>query len=141
MPKIKDVSLERYYFNEISVRLNDGRVQSTDKILGKNFGMILNDFNGNKKISDKYLEFLNKHNFKVINISNNHEQSNYDNYIACEDTHSDMQIYCDKYECNAVILRPDKYVFDIFNFETDNLDEIVSSAIKNLQETAVFTPN
>ena len=52
-----------------------------------------------------------------------------------------MRIYCDKYDCNAVILRPDKYVFDIFNFETDNLDEIVSSAIKNLQETAVFTPN
>ena len=40
MPKIKDVSLERYYFNEISVRLNDGRVQSTDKILGKNFGVV-----------------------------------------------------------------------------------------------------
>ena len=141
MPKIKDVSLERYYFNEISVRLNDGRVQSTDKILGKNFGMILNNFEGNKKISDKYLEFLNKHNFKIINISNNHEQSNYDNYIACEDTHSDMQIYCDKYDCNAVILRPDKYVFDIFNFETDNVDEIVSSVIKSLQETALFTPN
>ena len=29
----------------------------------------------------------------------------------------------------------------IFNFETDNVDEIVSSAIKNLQETAVFSPN
>ena len=52
-----------------------------------------------------------------------------------------MQIYCDKYKCNAVILRPDKYVFDIFNFETDNLDEIVSSVIKSLEETALFTPN
>ncbi len=52
-----------------------------------------------------------------------------------------MHIYCDKYDCNAVILRPDKYVFDIFNFETDNVDEIVSSVIKSLQDTALFTQN
>ena len=52
-----------------------------------------------------------------------------------------MQIYCDKYDCNAVILRPDKYVFDIFNFETDNLDQIDASVIKSLEETALFTGN
>jgi 3-(3-hydroxy-phenyl)propionate hydroxylase len=138
MPKIKDVSLERYYFNEISVRLDDGRIQSTDKLLGKNFGIILNDFDGNKKISDEYLEFLNKHNFKILNISGSYENSNYENYIACEDTHTDMKIYCDKYECNAIILRPDKYVFDIFNLEAASLDEIVATTIKSLEKTRLF---
>ena len=60
MPKIKNVSIERYYFNEINVRLRDGRVVSTDKVLEKNFGIILNNFNGNKKISDKNLDLINK---------------------------------------------------------------------------------
>jgi hypothetical protein len=120
------------------VRLDDGRIQSTDKLLGKNFGIILNDFDGNKKISDEYLDFLNKHSFKILNISGSHEKSNYENYIACEDTHTDMQIYCDKYECNAVILRPDKYVFDIFNFETESLDKIVATTIKSLEKTTLF---
>ena len=49
-----------------------------------------------------------------------------------------MQIYCDKYECNAVILRPDKYVFDIFNLETASLDEIVATTIKSLEKTRLF---
>ena len=43
MPKIKNVSIERYYFNEINVRLHDGRIMSTDYVLEKNFGLILNN--------------------------------------------------------------------------------------------------
>ena len=49
-----------------------------------------------------------------------------------------MKIYCDKYECNAIILRPDKYVFDIFNFETESLDEIVANTIKSIEKTELF---
>ena len=54
MPKIKNVSLERYYFNEINVRLHDGRILSTDRVLEKNFGIIINDLKGSKKLSEKY---------------------------------------------------------------------------------------
>ena len=47
MPKIKNVSLERYYFNEINVRLHDGRILSTDQVLEKSFG--------NVKLSGAYI--------------------------------------------------------------------------------------
>ena len=49
-----------------------------------------------------------------------------------------MKIYCDKYECNTIILRPDKYVFDIFDLETASLDEIVATTIKSLEKTTLF---
>ena len=44
LPTHKDAAsiLERYYFNEINVRLHDGRIMSTDYVLEKNFGIILN---------------------------------------------------------------------------------------------------
>tara|TARA_B100001079_G_scaffold261077_1_gene261873 strand:+ start:52 stop:1662 length:1611 start_codon:yes stop_codon:yes gene_type:complete len=139
MPKIKNVSIERYYFNEINVRLRDGRVVSTDKVLEKNFGIILNNFNGNKKISEKNLDLINKHNFKIINITDSYDHSNCKGYIACEETHSDMEIYCDKYECNGVILRPDKYVFDLLHFKSnDSLEIIINEVFDNIREKIEF---
>ena len=78
MPKIKNVSIERYYFNEINVRLHDGRIMSTDYVLEKNFGIILNNFEGNKNISKDNLELLKSHNFKIINITPNYDRSNYE---------------------------------------------------------------
>ena len=139
MPKIKNVSIERYYFNEINVRLRDGRVVSTDKVLEKNFGIILNNFNGNKKISEKNLDLINKHNFKIINITDSYDHSNCKGYIACEETHSDMEIYCDKYECNGVILRPDKYVFDLLHFKSnDSLEIIINEVFDNIKEKIEF---
>ncbi len=139
MPKIKSVSMERYYFNEINVRLHDGRVLSTDNILEKNFGIILNNFEGNKNISENNLELLNRHNFKIINITYNYNHSNYEDYIACEETHKDMQIYCKKFDCDGVIIRPDKYVFDLFNFDEKNsLETIINRVLLNIREKIEF---
>ena len=139
MPKIKNVSIERYYFNEISVRLDDGRVLGTDNVLKKNFGIILNNFEGNKNISDGNLELLKRHNFKIINITRKYSLSNYEGYIACEETHKDLQIYCEKFDCSGVILRPDKYVFDLFNFDkSDSLETIVNGVLLNIREKIEF---
>ena len=139
MPKIKNVSLERYYFNEINVRLHDGRILSTDRILEKSFGIIINDLQGSKKLSEKYLKILNDHQFKIINVSNDYQQSNYNNYISCEETHNDMQIFCDKYECDGVILRPDKYVYDLLTFnKSDSLETIIDKVFNNLKEKIDF---
>ncbi len=131
--------MERYYFNEINVRLHDGRVLSTDNILEKNFGIILNNFEGNKNISENNLELLNRHNFKIINITYNYSHSNYEDYIACEETHKDMQIYCKKFDCDGVIIRPDKYVFDLFNFDEKNsLETIINRVLLNIREKIEF---
>ena len=139
MPKIKNVSIERYYFNEINVRLHDGRIMSTDYVLEKNFGIILNNFEGNKNISENNLELLKSHNFKIINITPNYNLSNYEGYIACEETHKDLQIYCEKFDCSGVILRPDKYVFDLFNFDkSDSLETIINNVLLNIREKIEF---
>jgi len=139
MPKIKNVSIERYYFNEINVRLHDGRILSTDNVLEKNFGIILNNFEGNKNISEDKLGLLKSHNFKIINITRNYDHSNYEGYTACEETHEDLQIYCEKFDCSGVILRPDKYVFDLFNFdERDSLETIINDVLINIREKIEF---
>ena len=75
MPKIKNVSIERYYFNEINIHLHSGKTLSTDNILGKNFGIILNNFSGNKNISENNIDLLNRHNFKIINITGSYGQT------------------------------------------------------------------
>ena len=139
MPKIKNVSIERYYFNEINVRLHDGRILSTDNLLDKNFGVILNNFEGKINISEDNLELLKSHNFKIINITPNYDHSNYEGYIACEETHKDLQIYCEKFDCSGVILRPDKYVFDLFNFnKSDSLETIINDVLLNIREKIEF---
>ena len=142
MPKIKNISIERYYFNEINVRLHDGRILSTDNILGKNFGIILNNFDGNNNISGNNLELLNRHNFKIINITSSFDHSNYEDYITCEETHTDMRIYCEKFKCNGVILRPDKYIFDLFKFDScDSLEIIINNVLSNIRDKIEFNWN
>ncbi len=139
MPKIKNVSIERYYFNEINVHIYSGKTLSTDNILGKNFGIILNNFSGNKNISKNNLDLLNRHNFKIINITSSYGHSNYEHYVDCQETHKDMQIYCNKFECNGVILRPDKYVFDLLNFNiSDSLDIIINNVLSNIRDKIDF---
>ena len=50
-----------------------------------------------------------------------------------------MEIYCDKYECNGVILRPDKYVFDLLNFKSnDSLEMIINEVFDNIREKIEF---
>ena len=50
-----------------------------------------------------------------------------------------MQIYCNKFECNGVILRPDKYVFDLLNFNnSDSLDIIINNVLINIRDKIDF---
>jgi len=133
--KIKNATIERYYFNIINGVFSNGDIKSSDELLGKNFGLILNNFKNNLSISDASLSLLKKHNFKIINFSENSSKSNFDNYISCKETHNDMKTYCERYNCNGVIVRPDKYVYDLINFgNNDNLEVIISKTLESLKE-------
>ena len=111
-----------------------GRNQNTDQLLEKSFGLILNNFSNNKSISESNIKLLRKLNFKVINLTGSHEDSNYEQYIRCKDLYSDFESYCEKFNCDAVFLRPDKYVFDRIEFKGQTLDEIISEALNQLKE-------
>ena len=138
MPVLKNSSIERYYFNNVDVKLRDGRLQNTDQLLQKNFGLILNNFDNKKIISKNNLEILRKLNFKIINLTNSHEDSNYSEYIHCNDINDDFGLYCKAYNCDGVFLRPDKYVFDLINTKYQTLDEIVSNALNQLKEKVII---
>ena len=74
-----------------------------------------------------------------LNITPNYDHSNYEGYIACEETHKDLQIYCKKFDCSGVIIRPDKYVFDLFNFnKSDSLETIINDVLINIREKIEF---
>ena len=134
-PFLKKASIERYYFNNTNVRLKDGRIKNTDQLLEKNFGIIIKNFDNKKIISDNNLEILQNLNFKIINFTKSYEDANYANYIPCEEISNDFNTFCEKYNCNGVILRPDKYVFDVINFDSSqDLNTIVSSILSSLQE-------
>ena len=46
-----------------------------------------------------------------------------------------MKTYCERYDCNGVIVRPDKYVYDLINYgENDNLEVVISKVLKSLKE-------
>ena len=78
---------------------------------------------------------LKKHNFKIINFTEDNSKSNFDNYISCQETHNDMKTYCDRYGCNGVIVRPDKYVYDLINYgDNDNLEVVISNVLKSIKE-------
>jgi 3-(3-hydroxy-phenyl)propionate hydroxylase len=133
--KIKNATIERYYFNIIKAVFSNGNIKTSDELLGKNFGLILNDFKNNLKISEANLSLLKKHNFKIINFTENRSESNFDNYISCKETHDDMKTYCERYDCNGVIVRPDKYVYDLINYgENDNLEMVISKVLISLKE-------
>ena len=133
--KIKNATIERYYFNIIKAVFSNGNIKSSDELLGKNFGLILNNFKNSLKISEENLFLLKKHNFKIINFTEDNSKSNFDNYISCQETHNDMKTYCDRYDCNGVIVRPDKYVYDLINYgDNDNLEVVISNVLKSLKE-------
>ena len=134
MTSTKNSTIEKYYFNNVDIKLRDGRIQSTDQLLKKDFGIILNNFNNKRTISEINLNLLQKLNFKIINLTESYEDSNYDQYTHCKEIYSDFEIYCKKYNCNAVILRPDKYVFDLIDFKDENLDEIIAKVLSLLKE-------
>ena len=74
-------------------------------------------------------------NFKIINFTEDNSKSNFDNYISCQETHNDMKTYCDRYDCNGVIVRPDKYVYDLINYgDNDNLEVVISNVLKSIKE-------
>ena len=134
MPDIKNPSIEAYYFNNIDVKLRDGRNQDTDQLLKKNFGLILNNFTNTKSISESNIELLRKLNFKIINLTESYEDSNYEHYIHCKDLYNDFDTYCKKFNCDAVFLRPDRYVFDRINTQDQNLDAVISKVLNQLKE-------
>ena len=138
MPILKNSSIERYYFNNVDIMLRDGRLQTTDQLLQKNFGLIFNNFNNKKMISEANLKLLKKLNFKIINLTDSYEDSNYDQYIHCKKINNDFDLYCKRYNCDAVFLRPDKYVFDLINTEDESLDEIVSKILNQLKEKVII---
>ena len=105
----------------------------------KDIEYTVHDYGPLNKAIEKNLDLINKHNFKIINITDSYDHSNCKGYIACEETHSDMEIYCDKYECNGVILRPDKYVFDLLHFKSnDSLEIIINEVFDNIREKIEF---
>jgi hypothetical protein len=133
--KIKNATIERYYFNIIKAVFPNGNIKSSDELLGKNFGLILNNFKNSLKISEENLFLLKKHNFKIINFTEDNSKSNFDNYISCQETHNDMKTYCDRYDCNGVIVRPDKYVYDLISYgDNDNLEVVISNVLKSIKE-------
>ena len=134
MPDIKNPSIEAYYFNNIDVKLRDGRNQDTDQLLKKNFGLILNNFTNTKSISESNIELLRKLNFKIINLTESYEDSNYEHYIHCKNLYNDFDTYCKKFNCDAVFLRPDRYVFDRINTQDQNLDAVISKVLNQLKE-------
>ena len=134
MPVIKNPSIETYYFNNIDIKFKDGRNQDTDQLLKKNFGLILNNFSNNKSISESNIELLRKLNFKIINLTESYEDSNYEHYIHCKDLYNDFNTYCKKFNCDAVFLRPDRYVFDRINTQDQNLDAVISKVLNQLKE-------
>ena len=99
-------------------------------------GDILNGFRlALSEISEENLFLLKKHNFKIINFTEDNNESNFDNYISCQETHNDMKTYCDRYDCNGVIVRPDKYVYDLINYgDNDNLEVVISNVLRSLKE-------
>ena len=71
----------------------------------------------------------------INDFTENHNESNFENYISCKETHDDMKTYCERYDCNGVIVRPDKYVYDLINYgENDNLEVVISKVLKSLKE-------
>ena len=51
----------------------------------------------------------------------------------------DLETYFNHFECDAVLLRPDKYIFDIINFDdNDNLDQIISDVIIQLKSKEIL---
>ena len=60
---------------------------------------------------------------------------NYENYIPCQKVNRDLDTYCKRYSCDGAILRPDKYVYDLINYEnSNNLEEIVIKVLENLED-------
>ena len=54
----------------------------------------------------------------------------------------DLQIYCEKFDCSGIILRPDKYVFDLFKFnKSDSLETIINDVLINIREKIEFNWN
>jgi hypothetical protein len=46
-----------------------------------------------------------------------------------------MKTYCDRYDCNGVIVRPDKYVYDLISYgDNDNLEVVISNVLKSIKE-------
>ena len=78
-------------------------------------------------------------NFKIINLSDSYEDSNYEQYIHCKKINNDFDLYCKRYNCDAVFLRPDKYIFDLINTEDESLDEIVSKILNQLKEKVIIS--
>ena len=121
-------------WDNIDIKLKDGRNQDTDQLLKKNFGLILNNFSNNKSISESNIELLRKLNFKIINLTESYEDSNYEHYIHCKDLYNDFNTYCKKFNCDAVFLRPDRYIFDRINTQDQNLDAVISKVLNQLKE-------
>ncbi len=133
--KIKNATIERYFFNIIQARVGTEDIKTTDELLGKNFGLVINDFKGNLNLSNNTLNKLDKHNFKIINFTQKKDESNYENYIPCQKVNRDLDTYCKRYSCDGAILRPDKYVYDLINYEnSNNLEEIVIKVLENLED-------
>ncbi len=133
--KIKDATIERYYFNIVNTQIENGKNKTTDELLGKNFGLILNNFTNNLSLSNEKLNLLSKHQFKIINFTDKKDKSNYENYIPCKSLNKDIDIYCERYDCNGIILRPDKYVYDLINYEdSSSLEIILSKVLESLEE-------
>ena len=127
----------RYYFPIIF--LKDQNNKTTDDLLQKNFGLILNNFNKNPSVSEDNCKILNKLDFGIINRSNNLLKSNYSRYECFQSQGKDLDTYFSHFECNAVLIRPDKYVFDIINFnEEDSLDQIMSNIINKLEDKKIL---
>ena len=129
--------LFRYYFPKIA--LKEGNNKTTDELLQKNFGIILNNFNGDTKISEKNHKILNKINFQILNFTNNLLDCNYSKFECFQSSSKDLNIYFRHFDCNAVLIRPDKYIFDIINFSDDsNLNEIISDVVCRLNSKEIL---
>ena len=127
----------RYYFPIIF--LKDQNNKTTDDLLQKNFGLILNNFNKDPSVSEDNCIILNKLDFRIINRSNNLLKSNYSKFVCIQSQGKDLDTYFSHFECNAVLIRPDKYVFDIINFnEEDSLDQIMSNIINKLEDKKIL---
>lgn len=127
----------RYYFPEIM--LGDRSNKTTDDLLQKNFGIILNKFNNDTSISETNCNILDKIDFRILNFSKNNMKSNYSFFNCFQTSGKDLETYFNHFKCNAVLLRPDKYIFDIINFDNDkNLDQIISDIITQLKSKEIL---
>ena len=66
-------------------------------------------------------------------------KSNYSKFECFQSNSKDLDTYFSHFECNAVLIRPDKYVFDIIHFnEEDSLDQIISDVIIQLKSKEIL---